>query len=74
MTTELGDIMEDGSYTAATANFVKWLQTSGTSVSDKIDLVDMRNQGAGRGVGTLHRVTTNNRNKTNIPRQSRERI
>jgi hypothetical protein len=53
---ELYDIMEDGTYTAATAAFVKWLQTSGTSVSDKIDLVDMRDQGAGRGVGTMHRV------------------
>jgi hypothetical protein len=52
----LYDIMEDGTFTAATAAFVKWLQTSGTSVSDKIDLVDMRDQGAGRGVGTIHRV------------------
>jgi hypothetical protein len=47
--------MEDGTFTAATAAFVNWLQTSGTSVSDKIDLVDMRDQGAGRGVGTIHR-------------------
>jgi hypothetical protein len=44
--------MEDGTYTAATVAFVNWLRTSGTTVSEKIDLVDMRNQGAGRGVGT----------------------
>lgn len=44
-------IMDDGSYSAATVAFVNWLRTSGTTVSDKIDLVDMRDQGAGRGVG-----------------------
>jgi hypothetical protein len=67
--------MEDGTYTAATAAFVKWLQTSGTSVSDKIDLVDMRDQGAGRGVGTMHRSTINNdSSETNPLPQSRVRI
>jgi hypothetical protein len=60
--------MEDGTYTAATAAFVKWLQTNGTSVSDKIDLVDMRDQGAGRGVGTMHRsMISNDSNDTNSP-------
>jgi len=49
--------MDDGNYQAATVAFVNWLRTSGTSVSDKIDLVDMRNQGAGRGVGTKDRTT-----------------
>lgn len=52
--------MEDGTYSAATVAFVNWLRTSGTTVSEKIDLVDMRNQGAGRGVGmmiTLHTHT-----------------
>ena len=43
--------MDDGSYSAATVAFVNWLRASGTTVSDKIDLIDMRNQGAGRGVG-----------------------
>jgi hypothetical protein len=65
--------MEDGTYTAATAAFVKWLQTNGTSVSDKIDLVDMRDQGAGRGVGTMHRSTVNDSDETNPRLQSRER-
>jgi hypothetical protein len=45
--------MDDGSYSAATLAFVNWLRTNGTTVSDKIDLVDMRNEGAGRGVGTI---------------------
>jgi hypothetical protein len=45
-------IMDDGTYSAATVAFVNWLRANGTTVSDKIDLVDMRNQGAGRGVGT----------------------
>lgn len=45
--------MEDGTYDAATVAFVDWLRTSGTAVSEKIDLVDMRNQGAGRGVGMM---------------------
>jgi hypothetical protein len=44
--------MDDGTYSAATVAFVNWLRANGTTVSDKIDLVDMRNQGAGRGVGT----------------------
>lgn len=44
--------MDDGNYTNATLAFVKWLEANGTTVSDKIDLVDMRNQDAGRGVGT----------------------
>ena len=43
--------MDDGSYSAATVAFVNWLRTNGTTVSDKIDLVDMRDQSAGRGVG-----------------------
>jgi len=65
--------MEDGTYSAATVAFVKWLQTNGTSVSDKIDLVDMRDQGAGRGVGTMHQSATNDGDKTDISQQSRER-
>jgi len=66
--------MEDGTYTAATVAFVKWLQTNGTSVSDKIDLIDMRDQGAGRGVGTMYRSTANNdSDETNVLAQSRER-
>lgn len=56
--------MEDGTYTAATAAFVNWLQTSGTTVSEKIDLVDMRNQGAGRGVGMMHTVCSRGSNDT----------
>jgi hypothetical protein len=31
--------------------FLQWLQSSGASISDKIDLIDMRHRGAGRGVG-----------------------
>ncbi|KAM0720987.1 hypothetical protein Q7P37_003272 [Cladosporium fusiforme] len=42
--------MEDGTYTSATLAFVNWLAANGTTVSDKIDLVDMRNQDSGRGV------------------------
>lgn len=50
--------MEDGSYSVATVAFVNWLRTNGTTVSDKIDLVDMRDQGAGRGVGMKNVLPT----------------
>ena len=51
-------IMDDGSYSAATVAFVNWLRAGGTTVSDKIDLVDMRDQGAGRGVGMENALHT----------------
>lgn len=54
--------MEDGSYTDATLAFVNWLQANGTTVSEKIDLVDLRNQGAGRGVGMFDKITSSARN------------
>lgn len=47
--------MDDGSYTDATLAFSNWLQANGTTVSEKIDLVDLRAQGAGRGVGMFRR-------------------
>ena len=37
----------------ASAAFVAWLKSSGADVSDKIELKDLRNMEAGRGVGTL---------------------
>lgn len=46
--------MDDGNYTGATIAFVNWLEANGTTVSEKIDLIDMRNQDSGRGVGTIH--------------------
>jgi SET domain-containing protein 6 len=57
--------MEDGSYQAATVAFVNWLRTSGTTVSDKIDLIDLRNQGAGRGVGMKIAPHSHTNNRTN---------
>lgn len=42
--------------------FVDWLRSSGAKLSDKIEIADLRQQHAGRGVGTAfliisHRVS-----------------
>lgn len=43
----------DDSFKAASAQFLGWLNQNGTTVSDKIELADLRNRNAGRGVGML---------------------
>lgn len=48
--------MDNENYTNATVSFVSWLQANGTAVSEKINLVDIRNQDAGRGVGMIPRT------------------
>lgn len=42
----------DDDFNEKTAAFTTWLRSSGATLSDKIELVDLRSQHAGRGVGT----------------------
>jgi hypothetical protein len=48
----------DDDFGTKSAAFLSWLQVSGATVSDKIELVDLRQRNAGRGVGiaSLERV------------------
>ena len=50
------DATEEGeTFAQRTAAFVEWFKKRpGTLLSDKVELVDMRRMGAGRGVGERH--------------------
>jgi len=39
-----------------TEDFLEWLKSNGTTMSDKIELVDLREKGAGRAVGMVMRI------------------
>ena len=63
--------MDDDSITSTAADtfhektedFLEWLKANGTTVSDTIELVDLREQGAGRAVGTSDRPCSTTRKK-----------
>lgn len=44
---------EEDDFARTSSNFMSWLQQRGISVSPKISLADLRDQDAGRGVGTV---------------------
>ncbi|KAK4501206.1 hypothetical protein PRZ48_007013 [Zasmidium cellare] len=44
------DTREDDDFQARSEAFITWLKENGASISDKIELADLRQQGAGRGV------------------------
>lgn len=43
----------EDTFNEKTEDFLEWLKATGTTVSDSIELVDLRQQGAGRAVGTV---------------------
>lgn len=43
----------EDTFNEKTEDFLEWLKANGTTVSDKIELVDLREQGAGRAVGMV---------------------
>ncbi|KAK5167545.1 Ribosomal lysine N-methyltransferase 4 [Saxophila tyrrhenica] len=48
--------MADGDFNDKTTSFVIWLQRSGTSVSEKITIADLRQHTAGRGVVAVDNI------------------
>lgn len=42
---------EDDDFEARSEAFIAWVKQNGAAISDKIELTDLRQQGAGRGVG-----------------------
>ncbi|KAF2159865.1 hypothetical protein M409DRAFT_70755 [Zasmidium cellare ATCC 36951] len=44
------DTREDDDFRARSEAFISWLEQNGATISDKIELADLRQQGAGRGV------------------------
>jgi SET domain-containing protein 6 len=45
--------MDADHFVSASNAFLTWLKQTGSTISDKIELADLRQQGAGRGVGML---------------------
>lgn len=58
------DTREDDDFQARSEAFITWLKQNGATISNKIELADLRQQGAGRGVGTW---TTRNGRRTFAP-------
>lgn len=48
----------EDTFNEKTEDFLEWLKANGTTVSDKIELVDLREQGAGRAVGMTSAMST----------------
>lgn len=46
--------MEDATFESKTTAFITWLAEVGVKISPKMELMDLRQDGRGRGVGKFH--------------------
>jgi hypothetical protein len=56
----------DDDFVERSNTFMNWLQSSGAKLSDNIEIADLRQQHAGRGVGTDFLIIQYMESETNL--------